>query len=356
MLSAVPDLGWSVGVDLGGTKLVAGLVDELGVVHGERRREHAEGSGYATMLDDLAGFVGELRVLAAEQGRAVTSVGVAVAAFLTADRSRVRQAANLGWDDQPLADDLTLRLGLPVTLENDADAAAWGEWRFGAGRGQRCLLLVTLGTGVGGGIVHDGRLVSGGNGLGGEIGHLQVEPGGRPCPCGAKGCLEQYASGSALGHVGRQAAAREPSRAEALLELAAGDPRAITGAMVAAAAQRGDRAAAYACRRIGGWLGVGLAQAAALLDPSLILIGGGASTAGDLILEEARRAFAANVGVRAARPEVPIGAAQLGNAAGLVGVADLARAAVAEPRVVPPTPSPGSAPTRTPPGARAPRT
>ena len=319
---------WRIGVDVGGTKIVAALVDAEGTVHAQLRDEH-RGADHDEVVDRVVAFVQELAALAGEQGaRGVAGVGVAVAAFLTADRLEVREAANLRWPTSRLAERLTKRIGLPVALENDADAAAWGEWRFGAGRDARCLLLVTLGTGVGGGVVADGRLFTGGNGLALEIGHLQVERGGRECPCGAHGCLEQYASGAALGRVARAAASEDPAAAALLLELSGGDEDAITGALVGAAAERGDAVALGACRTIGGWLGLGLAQSCAILDPSLILIGGGASAAGPVILEEARVALRRHVGAPNVRPDVPIRLAALGDAAGLVGAADRACSSV----------------------------
>jgi glucokinase len=305
----VSAVAWAIGVDVGGTKVVAGLVDEHGGLVATRRDEHARPGDYAAVLDRIAEFADALSAEAAAHGRVVDGIGIAIAAFLTADRDRIREAVNLGWPETALADDLAARLRRPVLIENDADAAAWGEWRFGAGRGARTMVMVTLGTGVGGGLVSDGRLYSGATGLALEIGHLQVVPSGLPCPCGARGCLEQYASGTALGRI------------------ATGDGGAppLTGALVAQAAAAGDATALAACAEVGRWLGLGLAQVAAVVDPSVIVVGGGAGTAHPVLLEAAREAFAAHVGVPRVRPEVELRPAVLGNAAGLVGVADRVR-------------------------------
>jgi glucokinase len=324
---------WAIGVDVGGTKVVAGLVDAHGAVVAQRRDEHARPGDYAAVLDRITAFIDELVDEADARGQAVCEgVGVAIAAFLTADRTRIREAVNLGWPETSSADDLRARLGRAVVIENDADAAAWGEYRFGAGAGAACMVMVTLGTGVGGGLVTAGRLHRGGTGLAMEIGHLQVEPAGRPCPCGAHGCLEQYASGTALGRAGREGAARDPDGAAVLARLAVQEGSAITGALVARAAAAGDPVALAACEEVGRWLGLGLAQVAAVVDPSVVVVGGGAGTAHPVLLEAAREAFGANVGVPRVRPEVAFRVARLGNAAGLVGAADRARAQEGEAR------------------------
>ena len=229
----------TIGVDLGGTKLVAAIVDADGRVS-SLRRWPGRVSGYDDALGAITALAGELRQDAEAAGDTVVAVGVAIAAFLTADRDRVRDATNLtGWRDRPLRADLSERLGLPVVIENDADAAVWGEYVHGAARGEPCVVMATVGTGIGGGIVVGGALVRGGFGLAGEFGHLVVVPDGRPCGCGTRGCLEAYASGTAL----TRSVRRPPPptlRAHGAARPGGGRPRAD---------QRPDRHGARARRR-----------------------------------------------------------------------------------------------------------
>jgi glucokinase len=313
-----------IGVDLGGTKLAAGLVDRHGHVVA-RARWPRQVRAYEQALDAIEALAGEMREQAADRGVPVLAAGVAAAALFDTDRTRVLYAPILEWRDRPFLADLTKRLDLPVVLENDANAAAWGEYRHGAGAGERCLVLVTLGTGVGGGIVIDGRLLSGGSGLAAELGHLKVGSDGRACPCGREDCLEQYASGIALGRAGQAAVARDPALGRHLLALAAGDPGRIDGRLVTAAAHEGDPLALRLVGEAGTWLGRGLAQIASVLDPSLILVGGGLALADELVLAPARTAYTALVSLRPVRPLAPIRAAALGNMAGVIGIAALAR-------------------------------
>lgn len=212
-----------------------------------------------------------------------------------------------------------------MVVENDANAAAWGEFAFGAGADVDHLLLVTIGTGVGGGIVQSGVLQRGAFGIAGEIGHIRLERNGRLCACGQLGCLEEYASGSALVADARVAAAGDPSGAASLLADATGDPAMITGPMITEHALAGDQFAVERLAVLGDWLGQGIATLAAVLDPGVIVLGGGVSEAGVLILEPTRASFLKHLTAAAHRPEVEFRMAILGNSAGLVGAADLAR-------------------------------
>ncbi len=214
---------------------------------------------------------------------------------------------------------------LPLLIDNDANGAAWAEYRFGVGGQARALTCVTLGTGIGGGLVLDGELYRGAFGTAGEFGHTTVVPDGRRCPCGNRGCWEMYCSGTALAREARELADVSPVAAHHLLSLAGGSVEHLTGEVVATAAREGDRAAIEICALIGRWLGRGLANLAAVLDPDLFVIGGGVSDLGDLLIEPARREFAATLPGRGYRPAATIVLAQLGPDAGLVGVADLAR-------------------------------
>jgi len=304
-------VGLTIGVDVGGTKVAAGVVDEDGNILAQLKRP-TPSSDRVDVEDTIAACVAELRGT-----YEVQAVGIGAAGFIDAARATVLFAPNLAWRDEPLRAEVARRSGLPVVVENDANAMAWGEFRFGAGRGQPDLCAVTVGTGIGGGIVLGGRLYRGGFGVAAEVGHLRVVPDGRPCGCGNRGCWEQYCSGRAL----IRAALERPS-ARVLALSAGGD---VTGPAVTQAAHEGDPAAVACFADIGSWLGQGLAELAAVLDPGCFVVGGGVADAGDLLIGPARVRFAEALTGRGYRPCAEIRLAALGNDAGLVGAADLAR-------------------------------
>jgi glucokinase len=312
-------LNLTCGIDIGGTKIAGAVVDGDGEVLEEARVE-SPATDPEAIEAAVAGLVARL---AARQS--VTAVGVGAAGYIDADRSTVLFAPNIAWRDEPLGRDLSRLTGLPVTIENDANAAAWGEFRYGAGRDVEDQLMITVGTGVGGGVIAGGRLLRGGYGVAGEIGHLCVVPDGRQCGCGNRGCFEQYGSGSALVRAAREAAVGPSLLARDLLERAGGDPGGITGPLITAAAQDGDRFAIEQLRSLGQWLGHGIASLVAVLDPAVIVIGGGVSEAGDLLLDPIRDTFANTLTGRGYRPQAEIRPAVLGNRAGMIGAADLAR-------------------------------
>ncbi len=311
-----------IGVDVGGTKIAAGAVDEDGAILASVRRP-TPSQEPAAVADLINAVVGELR--AAVAPRPVRAVGIGAAGLIDRDRSHVLFAPNLAWRDEPLRDEVSVRTGLPVVVENDANAMAWGEYRFGAGRGQHDLVCVTVGTGVGGGIVLDGRLYRGRFGLGGEIGHMQLVAGGRPCGCGNRGCLESYGSGNALVRKARELVTTSPAAGRRLLELADGDVTVLTGPAVTEAAREGDPLAVKCFEDVGTWLGRAMASLASILDPGLFVLGGGVSEAGDLLLVPARVEFANSLSARRYRPEAQIVVARLGAQGGIIGAADLAR-------------------------------
>ncbi|HET7326345.1 MAG TPA: ROK family glucokinase [Nocardioidaceae bacterium] len=309
----------SIGVDIGGTKIAAGAVDELGTIQELVRRDTP-----ATDSDAIEAAVADaVRELAGRHP--VTAVGVGAAGFVDDKRATVLFAPNLAWRKEPMRSELEALLGLSVVVENDANAAAWGEFTFGAGADADDLMLVTVGTGVGGGLVLDGELYRGAFGVAAEIGHLRVVPDGRLCGCGNRGCWEQYASGRALLKEVREIAEQGSPQAAALLDLAGGRPDEITGQMVTKAARDDDELAVELLSELGRWLGEGIASLAAVLDPSVVVLGGGVSEAGELLLGPAREAFRRNLTGRRFRPELEIRLATLGNDAGLIGAADLAR-------------------------------
>ncbi len=307
------------GIDVGGTKIAGGVVDESGTIVEELRVE-SPATDAAAIEQAIEGLVKQLR-----SRHRIEAVGVGAAGYIDKGRAVVMFAPNLAWRDLDLKADLEAKLDLPVVVENDANAAAWGEFQFGAGHDVDDLLLVTVGTGVGGGVVLDGSLYRGAFGVGAEIGHMRVVPDGILCGCGNYGCLEMYASGSALVRDVRAAARAGSLLAADLVERAGGDPAAITGPLVTEAARAGDPFAIEHLATLGQWLGEGIASLTAVLDPAVVVVGGGVSAADDLLLEPTRRAFAAQLTGRGHRPMLEIRKARLGNRAGLIGAADLSR-------------------------------
>ncbi len=311
----------TVGVDIGGTKVSAGVVTYEGEVLDQVRRDTPHRSKSPDVVEDTIVSA----VLELAERHDVHAVGIGAAGFIDADRSNVLFAPHLSWRNEPLREAVSSRLRLPVVVENDANAAVWAEWRFGAGRGESHLVCVNLGTGIGGAMIVNGALQRGRFGVAGEYGHMQVVPDGRRCECGNRGCWEQYASGNVLVREARELAASRSPVAHGLLDRAGGDPAAITGPLVTAAARDGDPAARELFEDVGRWLGVGIANLAAAVDPGTFVIGGGLSEAGDLLIGPAREAFARSLTGRRFRPEAVIVQAALGNQAGLVGAGDLAR-------------------------------
>ncbi|HWI43870.1 MAG TPA: ROK family glucokinase [Nocardioides sp.] len=306
------------GIDIGGTKIAGAVVDPDGNVVAEDRVESPAtdpGAVESAVAELVASFAAEHQI---------ESVGVGAAGYTSSDRSTILFAPNIAWRNEPLGADLARLTGLRVVVENDANAAAWGEFRHGAGRDVDDQLMVTVGTGVGGGIVTGGRLLRGAHGVGAEIGHLCVVPEGRLCGCGNHGCLEQYGSGSALVRDTREVAASSLLAGD-LVQRAGGDPAAITGPMITTAAQEGDRFAIEQFERLGTWLGRGVASLVAVLDPAVIVVGGGVSEAGDVLLDPLRTAFEHELTGRGFRPVAEVRLAELGNRAGVIGAADLAR-------------------------------
>ncbi len=309
----------AIGVDIGGTKIAAGVVDEDGAILVRHKREtdpHEPGAIEETVVELVEELAGE---------HEVGAVGVAAAGFVSSDRATVLFAPNIAWRDHPLRDRLAASVDLPIVVENDANAAGWAEYRFGAGRGVQDMVMLTIGTGLGGAIVVGGTLLRGAHGVAAEIGHVRVVPDGHMCGCGHPGCWEQYASGRALTRQARAAAVAYPDRAQALLALAGGDEKKIKGPHVTQVAQAGDELGIELLAELGTWIGAGVADLVAVLDPAVVVVGGGVCAAGDLLLEPIRHAFGEALSARGHRPEPRIVVAELENDAGIVGAADLAR-------------------------------
>lgn len=317
----------AIGVDIGGTKIAGGVVDASGAILARARRNTPHRSTSPQVVEDtivecvdelLGGLDGN------DDGR-VVAVGVGAAGFVGADRATVVFAPHLSWRDEPLRDRLQGRIGPPVTVDNDANAALWAEARFGAAVGESHAIMITLGTGIGGALLVDGRVVRGRNGIAGEFGHMQVVPAGLRCECGNRGCWEQYASGNALIREARDLIAADSPVISDLRDRLGPEGR-LTGQFVTEAARAGDPTARELLADVGEWLGVGLANLAAAFDPGRFIIGGGVSAAGELLLRPARDAFRRRLPGRGYRPEARIVPAQLGTDAGLIGAAELARA------------------------------
>jgi glucokinase len=311
----------TIGVDIGGTKIAAGVVDAEGRIL-DRKRVPTP-TAVAEIDHRIAEVVSALIGSSTSADR--VPVGVAAAGFVDEHRRLVRFAPNIAWREYPLAANLVELLKMPVVVENDANAAAWAEFRFGGGVEINDMVMLTVGTGLGGGIVLDGELVRGAYGIGGELGHVRMVPEGRPCGCGQRGCWEQYASGRALLRGARALAVEDPEAAHVLLQKAGGDVGGLQGNMVTEAALEGDPAAVGLFAELGHWLGEGIAAVANIMDPAVVVIGGGVADAGDLLLDPARAAFETHLSGGHNRPHLQIRAARLGNDAGIIGAADLAR-------------------------------
>lgn len=311
--------GVTVGLDIGGTKILGALVGADGRILARDRRD-TPAQDPTAIIEAAAGLARDLAA-----GHDVPAVGVAVAGFLDRERERVMFAPNVAWRDEPLKARLSELVGLPAVLENDANAATWGEFVHGPAHAVDDLVFLTIGTGVGGGVVTDGRLVRGAFGVGAELGHIRVVPDGRLCGCGVHGCLEQYGSGTALVREARRLVAQGGPEAAALRDRCGDDPDRLRGPDVTAAALEGDPASVALIADLGRWIGSGAASLAAVLDPELVLIGGGVSRAGDLLLLPAREAFEEGITGRGFRPHGRLEFAGLLDDAGVVGAAALAR-------------------------------
>jgi glucokinase len=308
---------YAIGVDVGGTKIAAGVVDGSGTIIS--RVECPTPASPGAIDRAIADLVLGLRT-----SYGADRVGVAAAGLVSSDRAVVMFAPNVHWRNHPIAQNIRdlVGPGVSVTVENDANAAAWAEYRFGS-LGDDNLLMLTIGTGVGGGAIVDGRVMRGAYGAAAEVGHIQLVDGGIRCGCGQKGCFEAYGSGTALERMGREALQLDPVRSTRLRALAS-SPTSITGSAIALAASEGDPLSIELIDTLGWWIGRGAASLVAVLDPSVIVVGGGVASVGDLLFTGIERGLGEHLTGRDNRPRARILPARLGNNAGLVGAADLA--------------------------------
>jgi glucokinase len=295
-----------VGVDVGGTKVLAVSTDPDGVVVDSAQRSTLGEHGTAQEIEDaMSEAVAEVAA-----GRPVSGVGVSIAGLVDVAADLVRYCTHLPWRQDPVRARLAERWQTTVVMENDANCAAIAEHAYGAAHGIDSFLLVTIGTGIGGAIVHDGGVLRGASGMAGEFGHVRVQTDGRPCECGLTGCWEQYCSGNVLPRL-----------------TAAERPDLVDGPAVTAAAQAGDPVACAAFEQVGEWLGVGVAGLVAAFDPAMVVVGGGVSAVGDLLLDPAREALIRSAYAANHRRLPPLVPAMLGPGAGAIGAAHLVRPA-----------------------------
>ena len=315
----VPAGAPTIGFDIGGTNLRAAVVTPAGAIIDSRAVLTPASDG--EMIDAIVDLVEALRT----DHPTVAAVGLAVAGFLDPECEVVRFAPHLPLLDFPLRAHLAQRLDLPVRLEHDANSAAWGEYRFGAARGAGTWVLFAVGTGIGAALMIDGTIFRGAYGTAPEFGHLQVAAGGRACSCGKTGCLERYASGTALVETARELAAGGVGDGGGLHAALQADPAVVGGPDIVAAARSGDPLGLATLDSFASWLGLGLSMVADVLDPELIVLAGGVSADSDLYLERARCTMEDSVVGAGHRPLARLVTADLGPQAGMIGVADLAR-------------------------------
>lgn len=295
-----------IALDVGGTGMKAALVGADGTLLHQARRPTGRERGPGAVVEAITGFAADLYAWGTEHlGEPAAAAGVAVPGVVDEARGVAVYSANLGWRDQPLREQLTERLGMPVALGHDVRTGGLAEGRIGAGRGAARFLFVPLGTGIAGAIGIGGRVEAGAHGVAGEIGHIVVRPGGHACPCGQRGCLERYASAAAVGRAWAAACGdAEADAADCAKAVASGDPRARTVWQEAVDA-----------------LADGLVTALTLLDPDTLIVGGGLAEAGDVLFEPLRRAVGRRLTFQTLPSIVP---AALGDAAGCLGAGLLA--------------------------------
>ncbi len=306
---------FTIGIDIGGTKIAAGLVAADGSLH------HPTRVATSTSSDEIVGAVVQLVRNYAGVAE-ISGVGVAAAGFVDHELGTI-SSPNIAWRDEPLRDRLKAQIDLPVVLENDANAAGWAEYRFGAGRDIQHMVMLTMGTGIGGAVVANGVLHRGASGMGAELGHLRFERDGLLCGCGQRGCIEQYASGRALQRVANELA-DAGGIGVVLAERRARDGE-IAGHAISELALAGDRGALEAVRSVSTALGEACGSFHAVLEPQRYVIGGGVAALGELVLAPLRESFLSHSPMHQKPVEGMFQIAELVNDAGVIGAGDLAR-------------------------------
>lgn len=306
-----------LGIDIGGTGCKGGVVDEHGAVLERYEEPTHTGAGTKSIISVIEELLRRAGTIEAE----IAGIGIGAAGFIDAATGSVTFSPNLSYDDPNIAAAVRARTDVPVIVDNDANAAAWGERTFGSARGLDHVVMLTLGTGIGSGFIVDGRLMRGATGAAAELGHMIIEQNGPLCPCGLRGCLEALASGRAIARAAREAVDDEDSM---LIEMAGG-PEAITARLVAAAATEYDEVAMTVLRRAGTALGFGLSNVVNIFDPQVIVLGGSVVAAGEPYLGPARDTLAQCLQEQKRRP-ARLDVTTLGQDGGIIGAAALALA------------------------------
>lgn len=308
----------TIGIDIGGTKISAGVVDSSGnLIDSSKCSTPAEGG--KDLISSVVNLVKELN-----KKHEIKGIGISIAALISSDYGTIVGAPNIAnLSKLNFANEIKEEFKLPIIIENDANAAMWAEFKFGSAKGLNPVMFFIIGTGVGGGLVIDGKLFKGANGIGAEFGHMCVVPNGLLCGCGAKGCIEQYASGGALIRYANEALLANPDKSEEVLSFGEGK---LSGTALTKAAKAGNELALAAFSKQADWLGLACASYSLIIDPQAIIIGGGVVDAGELFLAPVRAAMRKYMPFAESHVPPKIIAAKFGNDAGLIGAADLVRA------------------------------
>ena len=308
----------TIGIDIGGTKISAGVVDSSGnLIDSSKCSTPAEGG--KDLISSVVNLVKELN-----KKHEIKGIGISIAALISSDYGTIVGAPNIAnLSKLNFANEIKEEFKLPIIIENDANAAMWAEFKFGSAKGLNPVMFFIIGTGVGGGLVIDGKLFKGANGIGAEFGHMCVVPNGLLCGCGSKGCIEQYASGGALIRYANEALLANPDKSEEVLSFGEGK---LSGTALTKAAKAGNELALAAFSKQADWLGLACASYSLIIDPQAIIIGGGVVDAGELFLAPVRAAMRKYMPFAESHVPPKIIAAKFGNDAGLIGAADLVRA------------------------------
>jgi len=307
----------TIGIDIGGTKISAGVVDSSGnLIDSSRISTPTEGG--KELILAVINLIKELK-----EKHEIKGIGISIAALISSDYGTIVGAPNIAnLSKLNFVNEIKAEFKLPIVVENDANSAMWAEFKFGNAKGLNPVMFFIIGTGVGGGLVIDGKLFKGANGIGAEFGHMCVVPNGLLCGCGSKGCIEQYASGGALIRYANEAIIDNPQGSETLLSIGEGK---LTGSGLTKAAKAGNELALAAFNKQADWLGLACASYSLIIDPEAIIIGGGVADAGELFLAPVREAMRKYMPFAESHVPPKIIAAKFGNDAGLIGAADLVR-------------------------------
>mgnify|MGYP006180351671 FL=1 len=308
----------TIGIDIGGTKISAGVVDSSGnLIDSSRCSTPTEGG--KELISSVINLIKEFN-----KKYEIKGIGISIAALISSDYGTIVGAPNIAnLSKLNFVNEIKEEFELPIIIENDANAAMWAEFKFGNAKGLNPVMFFIIGTGVGGGLVIDGKLFKGATGIGAEFGHMCVVPNGLLCGCGSRGCIEQYASGGALIRYANEALLANADKSEEVLSFGAGK---LTGTGLAKAAQAGNELALAAFNKQADWLGLACASYSLIIDPQAIIIGGGVADAGELFLAPVRAAMRKYMPFAESHVPPKIIAAKFGNDAGLIGAADLVRA------------------------------